>query len=162
MVGNGVRLGLNVDVGMGVRVDVAGSAGRGVAVLVGIAVNVNVGRGVLVGETVMVGRGVREGLGVALKFGLRVMVGERVIVGVREGGREGVSVSVFVRVGVLDKAATASCASRVREARVASALRFSVGEGRRLVVGEAVTVEVLVLDGTGVREGVGVEETVTG
>lgn len=120
-----MRLGLTVDVGREVRVDVAA------------------------------GRGVRVGLGVALNFGLRVMVGDGVWVGVREGVREGVSVSVFVRVGVLDNAAVSNCASRVPAAWVARALRFSVGEGSWLAVTEAVTVEVLVFEGVPVREAVG-------
>jgi hypothetical protein len=50
-------------------------------------------------------------------------------VGVIVGVREGASVAVRVRVGVRDNALTASCASKVFAARVASALKFSVGEG---------------------------------
>lgn len=103
---------------------------------------------------VTVGRGVRVGVTVAVKFGFRVAVGEGVSVGVREGVRVGAGVNVLVCVGVRDRAAVASWACRVAAARVASALRFSVGEGRgvRVVVGvrEAVGVRV----GEGVLEGV--------
>ena len=48
---------------------------------------------------------------------------------VRVGVKSGAIVAVRVRVGVWDNAATVSCASRVLAARVASALKFSVGEG---------------------------------
>ena len=67
--------------------------------------------------------------------------------------KEGVSVAVFVRVGVWDNAAIATWACRVCAARVARALRFSVadgvgvlvavcGRGVRVEVGESASVDV--------------------
>ena len=61
---------------------------------------------------------------------------------------------VFVRVGVWDKAAVASCACRVCAARVASALRFWVGEGIGVRVIVGVTVGGSVRVGEGVNVGV--------
>jgi len=72
---------------------------------------------------------VRVTVGNAASLGLRVEVGEGVKVAVDVGERKGVGVAVFVRVGVRDNAAISNCASRVLAARVASALKFSVGEG---------------------------------
>ena len=69
--------------------------------------------------------------------------------------------AVFVSVGVLDKAAVASCAWSVPEARVARALRFAVGDGL-LGVEEAVTVRVAVEEGVVVGDSVNVGETTAG
>jgi hypothetical protein len=75
-------------------------------------------------------------------------------------------VPVFVRVGVWDKAAVTNCACRVCAARVASALRFRVGDGIgvRVIVGVAVGGSVRVGEGVnvGVSGVVGVTEAVTG
>jgi hypothetical protein len=84
---------------------------------------------VKVGDKVIVGRGVRVGLDVAVKFGFCVAVEEGVNVGVRDGVNVGAGVNVIVRVGVRDNSAVTNCARNVPAARVASAFRFSVGEG---------------------------------
>jgi hypothetical protein len=114
--------------------------------LVIVDVNVRVGLGVRVGDRVEVGRGVRVGLDVAVKIGVRVEVKEGVTVAVDVDVNVGAAVAVLVRVGVRDNSAVANCACKVPAALVASALRFSVGEGTgvRVAVCEAVGDGVLV------------------
>jgi hypothetical protein len=91
-------------------------------------------------------------VGDAVRVGEEVEVGMGVRVGVEEGG----SVAVFVRVGVLDKSAAASCTCKVCAALVASALRSFVGDG------SGVAVAVVVAVGGTVRVGEGVEVAVAG
>jgi len=94
------------------------------------------------------------GLVVAVRLGVRVEVDEGINVAVNVDVGEGRSVAVFVRVGVFDKARTANCASKVRAALVASALRFSVGEDTGVRVADGVKVTVAVCVAVGVRLGV--------
>jgi len=95
-------------------------------------------------------------LDVAVKLGERVEVDEGVNMAVNVDVGEGASVAVFARVGVFDNARTTNCASKVCAARVASALRFSVGEGTgvRVADGVKVGVTVAVCVAVGVRLGV--------
>ena len=85
-----------------------------------------------------------------VRIGVRVGVEEGVRVVVNVGVNEAVGVPVFVRVGVWDSAAIASCASSVRAAWVAIALRSWVSDGT------GVRVTVCVAVGRRVRVGAGV------